>query len=273
MSAWICKTCGNQQSPAPQPPANCAICDDPRQYVGWSGQEWTTLDALSREHHSVVREVEPGLWGVGVEPPFAIGQRGLIVTTPAGNVMWDVPGFVDDAALNAVRDLGGLNAISASHPHFYGVIGEWAAEFDAAVLLPSADREWVMRPGPSFEFYEDTADPVPGVRLVRCGGHFPGSAVLHWQAGAAGAGALLTGDTFTVVQDRDWISIMWSYPNLIPLDEDTVRSVAGSVDSLAFDRIYGGWWGRVIASGAKAKLASSVERYVSMIGGRPVQQD
>jgi glyoxylase-like metal-dependent hydrolase (beta-lactamase superfamily II) len=273
MFAWICKTCGNQQSPTQNPPPNCVICDDPRQYVGWSGQDWTTLQELAQEHRCVIREVEPGLWGVGVEPTFAIGQRGLIVTTPAGNVMWDVPGFVDEAAMDVVRDLGGLAAISASHPHFYGVMGEWAEEFGAAIFLPSVDREWIMRPGPLVEFYETTAEPVPGTRLVRCGGHFPGSAVLHWESGAGGAGALLTGDTIAVAQDRDWVSIMWSYPNLIPLDEETVRSVAKSVDALAFDRIYGGWWGRVIASGAKAKLASSIGRYVSMIGGDARQRD
>lgn len=266
MPAWICRTCGNQQAITSDPPPNCVICDDPRQYVGWTGQEWTTLEEASQHHRSEVREVEPGLWGVGVEPQFAIGQRGLIVTTPEGNVMWDVPGFVDDAAFERVRDLGGLVAISASHPHFYGVITEWANAFDASVLLPNADREWVLRPTSSYEFYEDAAAPVPGVRLVRCGGHFPGSAVLHWEAGAGGAGALLTGDTITVVSDRDWISIMWSYPNLIPLDEATLRAVAARVESLPFDRIYGGWWGRVITSDAKTKLASSIDRYISMIG-------
>ena len=49
------------------------------------------------------------------------------------------------------------------------------------------------------------------------------AAVLHWPAGSDGRGALLTGDTITVVQDREWVSFMWSYPNLIPLDAATVR--------------------------------------------------
>jgi glyoxylase-like metal-dependent hydrolase (beta-lactamase superfamily II) len=269
MPAWICKTCGNQQATSAEPPSNCAICDDPRQYVGWAGQQWTTLEEAAQEHSCLVREVEPGLWGVGVEPPFAIGQRGLIVTTDAGNVMWDVPGFVDEAAFEVVRGLGGLTAISASHPHFYGVISEWANEFDARVILPNADREWALRPNSSYEFYEDEAAPVPGVRLIRCGGHFPGSAVLHWEAGAGGGGALLTGDTITVVSDRDWVSIMWSYPNLIPLDKDTLLAVAARVEPIPFDRIYGGWWGRVIAAGAKSKLALSIDRYISMIGDDP----
>jgi hypothetical protein len=70
-----------------------------------------------------------------------------------------------------------------------------------------------------------------------------------------------------VVSDRDWITIMWSYPNQVPLDADTVRSVVARMDPLRFDRIYGGWWGRVVASGAKAKLSASIDRYVSMIEG------
>lgn len=267
MPAWICTTCGNQFASTVAPPRRCAICEDPRQYVGWSGQDWTTLEDLAAEHRSEVRQLERGLWGVGVEPSFAIGQRGLVVTTPSGNVLWDVPGFVDDAAIDAVRNLGGLAAISASHPHFYGVAVEWAHAFGAPVLLPAVDREWVMRPDPAVTFYTDAMEIVPGVRLIRCGGHFPGSAVLHWEAGGGGAGALLTGDTITVVSDRDWMTIMWSYPNLVPLDTNTVRRVAARVDPLQFDRIYGGWWGRVVASGAKAKLNASIDRYVSMIEG------
>lgn len=266
MPAWICATCGNQQAPTARPPDNCAICVDPRQYVGWSGQQWTTLEELSDDHATVLREVESGLWGVGVEPAFAIGQRGLVVTTEEGNVLWDVPGFVDDAAIAAIADLGGLAAISASHPHFYGVAVEWAHAFDAPIVLPRADREWVLRPDPAYEFYEDEVVPVRGVRMIRCGGHFPGSAVLHWEHGAAAAGVLLTGDTITVVPDRDWISIMWSYPNLIPLDAATVRGVAARVEAIDFDRIYGGWWGRIVHSDAKARLAASIDRYVTRMG-------
>lgn len=265
--AWICITCGNQYAETALPPAACVVCDDPRQYVGWEGQKWATLDQLAGRHRSVVQEVESGLWGVGVEPTFAIGQRGLIVTTASGNVLWDVPGFVDDDGFAAVQALGGLAAISASHPHFYGVMAEWAHAFDAPILLPEADREWVLGPDRALDFYADEVEPVPGIQLLRCGGHFPGSAVLHWEGGAGGAGVLLVGDTFTVVSDRDWVSIMWSYPNLIPLDEDTIRTVAARVEPLTFDRIYGGWWDRVMRSGAKEKLAASIDRYLAMIDG------
>lgn len=263
--AWICRTCGNQHGRAVEPPEQCLICEDPRQYVGWSGQKWATLDELAADYHSVVREVEPGLLGVGTEPSFGIGQRGLVATTSAGNVLFDVSGFVDDAAFQAVMEIGGLAAITASHPHFYGVAVEWAQAFDAPIILPEVDRQWISRPDPAYDFYRDSVEPVPGIRVVRCGGHFEGSAVLHWQAGADGRGVLLTGDTITVVPDRDFVSIMWSYPNLIPLDELTIREVAARIEPLTYDRIYGGWWDRIVATDAKPKVAASITRYIQMI--------
>ncbi len=268
MPPWICRTCANQHADTAEPPQVCAVCEDPRQYVGWEGQRWATLEELAAEGHaSDIRPLEPGLHGVGVTPQVGIGQRGLLVTTGAGNVLWDVPGYIDDAAIATVRGLGGIDAVSASHPHFYGVMVEWAHAFDAEILLPAADRAWVMRTDPAIRYYEDTVVLAPGVTLVRCGGHFDGSAVLHWAGGAGGAGVLLSGDTLTVVQDRDWISIMWSYPNLIPLDAATIREVASRVDALAYDRVYGGWWGRVVRGSAREKVARSIARYLRMIEG------
>ena len=48
---------------------------------------------------------------------------------------------------------------------------------------------------------------MPGLTLARIGGHFDGAAVLHWPAGSEGRGALLTGDTITVVPDRGWVKL------------------------------------------------------------------
>ena len=40
---------------------------------------------------------------------------------------------------------------------------------------------------------EDEKELFGGARLMRLGGHFPGSAVLHWSKGADGKGILCTG--------------------------------------------------------------------------------
>ena len=266
MTAWICRTCGVQQPDTTAPPDSCPVCKDERQYVGWGGQAWTTQELLAAEHHNELREEEPHLVGIGTEPSFAIGQRALLVRTLHGNVLWDCLSLLDDTTVHAVAELGGIDVICASHPHFYGSCVDWANAFDARILLPAADREWVQRPSERIELWsEDRIEPLPGLTLARIGGHFDGAAVLHWPAGAHGRGALLTGDTITVVQDRRWVSFMWSYPNLIPLDARTVASIAAGVAPFRFDRVYGGWWGRIVLEDGATAVTRSAERYIARL--------
>ena len=256
MDAYVCVTCGVQHAPSERPPAYCAICEDERQYVGWEGQQWTTLEDMHGRYRNVLEELEPDLLSIGTEPEFAIGQHALLVKTPIGNVLWDCISYIDDQTVLAVNGLGGIAAIAISHPHFYGSCIEWSDAFDAPILLPSVDRPWVMRPSRRIrQFAGDEIEPLRGTRVIRLGGHFHGSTVLLWPAGAEGRGALLTGDTIgTGVMDRRYVTFMYSYPNRIPLPAETVRDIADRVGGLAFDRIYGAWPGDVIASGAKESV-------------------
>ena len=148
MEAFICRTCGVQYAPSEQPPTRCPICEDERQYVGWNGQQWTTLAALrdeGRANH--LYEEEPGLVAIDTRPAVAIGQRALLVQTPHGNVMWDCITLVDDATIAAIRELGGLAAIAISHPHFYASCITWSQAFgDCPVYIHAADAEWVQYP-------------------------------------------------------------------------------------------------------------------------------
>lgn len=270
MPAWICVTCAVQQADTEVPPQQCPICQDERQYVGWQGQQWTTAHELATEHETDLREEERDLFGVGMKPTFGIGQRALLVRTERGNVLWDSTALIDDDAKQRILDLGGIDAIAMSHPHFYGAHVDIADDFDARVLIPKADQQWIQRPSPRIDFFDDDVEPVPGLTLARIGGHFDGAAVLHWTGGSDGRGALLTGDTITVVQDRSWVSFMWSYPNLIPLDEATVLNIAARVERFRFDRVYGGWWGRVVVDDGAAAIRRSADRYVArMQGQRP----
>jgi hypothetical protein len=94
------------------------------------------------------------------------------------------------------------------------------------------------------------------------GGHFEGGTVCLWRHGAGGRGALLSGDIVQVVADRAWVSFMRSYPNLIPLPAAEVTRIRGIVEPLAFDRVYGAWWGAVVPDAARAKVLRSADRYV-----------
>ena len=269
MEAYVCRTCGVQHALSDGPPARCAICEDERQYVPPQGQQWATLEELRGEGRRCdLRDLEPGLTGIGAEPAIGIGQRALLVQTPVGNFLWDCLGFIDPAGIEAVRARGGLHGIAMSHPHFYGVCVEWSRAFDGApIYIPAADREWVMRPDPAVVSWEGKLRPLGGLTLLQVGGHFEGSAVLHWAQGAGGRGALLTGDSITVAADRRFLTFMRSYPNFIPLSAATVRAIARAVEPLEFERIYGGWWDRVIERDGRGALARSADRYIRWIEG------
>jgi hypothetical protein len=264
MPNFICVTCGSQFAETPAPPPSCPVCDDDRQYVPPAGQRWTTLAELRQDHKNVVRELEPDLTGIGTEPHFAIGQRALLVRTPAGNVLWDCVSLLDDATVAAVRGLGGLAAVAISHPHYYSSMVEWSRAFGSVpVYLHGADRQWVMRPDPVIVFWEGDTKPLfGGLTLVRCGGHFDGGTVLHWPAGAGGRGALLSGDIIQVAADRRWVSFMYSYPNYVPLSARVVGQVVRAVGPYPFERIYGAWWDRVVDADGKAAVAHSLQRYL-----------
>jgi glyoxylase-like metal-dependent hydrolase (beta-lactamase superfamily II) len=268
-AAWVCATCGNH-FPDDRPEV-CVVCADERQWVPPGGQRWTTLAELAAAgHRSDVREVEPGLTGIGADPQVAIGQRSLLVTTPAGNLLWDPSGFIDDAAVAAVRAAGGLSFVTASHPHFYGCIASWAEAFGAEILVPEADASWLRAPaGLRVRLWSGTLEVLPGVTLIQCGGHFPGSAVVHWADGADGRGVLLVGDTIFVTPGEDRVTFVWSAPNRLPLAERAVQGVVDAVRPYAFDRVYGGWWTPVVRSGARDVVLRGGTRYIELLRDTP----
>lgn len=266
MPSFICTTCGVGYAETEAPRETCLICADDRQYVNAAGQSWTTLEELRASHINDLREVEPGLIGLGSKPQIAIGQRALVIARPGGGVMWDCTPLVTDAAVAALKAKGGVKAIAISHPHFYASMVDWSRALDAPVWLHEDNRDWVMRPDKSIRFWSGESHELDdGITLIRTGGHFPGSTVLHWADGAGGKGALFTGDSIMVVPDTRWVSFMYSFPNLIPLNAKSVERIVKSVRAYGFDRIYSGWWDRVLPRDAKAALQRSAERYIAAI--------
>jgi glyoxylase-like metal-dependent hydrolase (beta-lactamase superfamily II) len=266
MPLWTCETCGAQFPDSGNPPAACPICEDERQYVNWKGQTFLTREALARSHRIVWRD-DLGLTGLALERSFAIGQWALLVGDGDGCVMWDCIPLATPEAVAHVRSRGGLKAIAISHPHYYGALADWSEAFgNVPVYLHADDRQWVTRPHPGIVHWRGDHHRISeDVLLVRGGGHFAGATMLHWTRGADGKGALLTGDVAQVTMDRRFVSFMYSYPNYTPLNAAAVRRIADIVAPLAFDRIYGAWWGRNIADGAKAAFATSVARYLAAI--------
>jgi hypothetical protein len=268
MPAFICNTCGTQYAPSDKPPANCPICDDERQYVTPAGQSWTTLEGLRGRSYNAWRELEPNLISIVTFPAFGIGQRAQLLRTPAGNILWDCIALIDNATIELIKAMGGIKGIAISHPHYYTTMVEWGKAFGVRVHLHAADRKWIMRDDPVISLWQgETKELLPGVTLIRAGGHYPGGTVLHWAAGAGGKGALLSGDIVQVVQDNKSVSFMWSFPNFIPLSGPSVEGVVKAIKPYNYDRVHGAFMDRTIWSDGKAVVERSAARYLKIIRG------
>lgn len=261
----ICRTCAVEHATRMEV---CAICADERQWVPVEGQQWITLRELTDQGYQAdVTELEPDLYAITSTPKVGIGQQSKLLCTPDGNLLWDPIGYVDESIVARVRERGPVRAIVASHPHMFGVQVEWSRRLGGApILVAEADLEWVARPDAAISSWSNDVELLPGVTLSQPGGHFPGSTVVHWSAGAEGRGVLLSGDTLFPNPDRHSVSFMRSYPNRIPLSAAVVRRIAHHLERFDFDRIYGNF-DNVIASDAMNILRWSADRHAAWVSG------
>lgn len=273
MTCYICETCGIQFGESAAPPAQCAICCDERQYVGPSGQSWTSAAKLT-ERHSIKSADDDGLPGIGLSPAFAINQRALVARTATKSILWECLSVVTPEAVAQLTADGPIDTIAISHPHFYAAMVDWSNALGGVpILIHESDRQWIARPSPRIELWRGEAYALSeGARLIRCGGHFPGSAALHWQDERRPAGVLFSGDALQVSADRRHVSFMYSYPNNIPMHPDAVRAMRKKLEGLRFDDVFGYTWKRNIVGGARAAVDKSFDRYLHAIGAHEPQR-
>ena len=69
MPRFICATCGTQYAEAAEPPVNCNICKDDRQYVLRAGQRWKTHEDLL-QNHAITMGEDDGIFALSVTPFF-----------------------------------------------------------------------------------------------------------------------------------------------------------------------------------------------------------
>lgn len=262
---WICRTCAVEHD---QQVEVCAICADERQWVPAAGQQWMTLDQMRHEgFRSEVRDLEPGLIGVTSNPRAGIGQQAKVVSTAQGSLLWDPIGFIDDVAVRQILEQGPVAAIASSHPHMFGVQLEWSRALGGVpVLVAEPDMGWLARKDSAIKAWSGTFEPLPGVKLIQVGGHFKGSSVVHWPAGANGLGVLLAGDTISANPDRTSVSFMRSYPNHIPLSAAVVERIDRQVQDLNFGRLYSNFE-NVIEDDARAVVHRSAVRHIQWVRG------
>jgi len=301
----ICVTCGTQfDAPYTDPPKSCKICDDPRQFVPPTGQAWSCLTKLKSQGFKnswTQDKVNPNIWFIQSVPEtlpdhlagvnlglasgmgafkIGIGQRAIFLQTEQGNVLWDLVPFIDERFVREVEEKGGLKAIVISHPHFYNTHLDWAAAFKCPIYLASDEQEWLCRTDTSNvrKFIDGPVgtaqEIIPGVTAIKCGGHFPGSLVLHW----ASAKILCLADTIMTVPSglsfhksrqpgTNTYSFMWSYPNMIPLDPEALMGIWEAVKGFEFETTFGGFPGQdVRRKDARKLMLESAQNWVKKAG-------
>ncbi|WP_449621117.1 MBL fold metallo-hydrolase [Robertmurraya sp. Marseille-Q9965] len=268
LNYYICETCGVQYAGSIEIPEQCTICNEERQYVSPNGQSWTTLGKMSKNgYKNSLNLEEPGLYSLKTTPDFGIGQTAYIVQSEGFNLMWDCITYIDEATITRIEDLGGLQAIALSHPHYYSTQVEWAEIFNAPIYIHEDDKEWVTRPSDKIIFWSgESLELDKGEVIHRLGGHFKGGSVLEWKDGNEQKGILLSGDIIQVVAGREWVSFMYSYPNLIPLPVSKVQEIAKRVNELKFDRLYNAFH-RIVKEDAKNAVQKSAARYIAALNG------
>jgi glyoxylase-like metal-dependent hydrolase (beta-lactamase superfamily II) len=257
----ICTACGTCYPGATDPPEECAVCTDDRQYVPATGQRWTTPEELA-EAHSVKVGTDDDTIALMVDPPFAIAHRALLARSPGGNLLWESLSLVTDEAVAELERHGGVDAIAISHPHFYAAMLEWSEALGAVpIFVHEADRQWLQATPPIIELWSgDRHELWTGMTLLNLPGHFPGSSALLWADGPHGP-ALLTGDSLQVAADRNGVCVMHSYPNAIPVSVSTIDGIRARLADVSFVDIYGYAWGRNIIGGAREIVDRSLARH------------
>ncbi|WP_020502483.1 hypothetical protein [Sciscionella marina] len=268
MPLWICDVCGLEHPDTPEPPG-CVldrgeVTIEERGDLGPHPEHWSTHEELvAQPHETVHHEHGRGIHSLHREPRFGIGQWSFLVQTGNGNLLWDPPNYLDEEVLELVRGLGGVDAIATSHPHMFAAQVSWSHAFGRIpVYVNALDEEWVPRPDPVLEYWDDETEPLPGIRLIHLGGHMRGSAVA-----LTADGTLLAGDTISAVPTHPaWVSFTRNYPKLVPLSPAVVRRIVDRLDAYDYDRLFV-LNGYTVDSDAKRVVHRSAESHIRWASG------
>ena len=176
LPAYTCDNCGFWQRHF-APPPHCPMCLDARHVVPQDGWRFRTAREAQEAFPCHWEELEPGVWRFWNEPVSGIGPSAYLIRTENGNMGFEGCPVFSEAALDQIERLGGMQVLSASHPHSYGALVQLQDRFDPELCLPAADFTWSAALQVSWP-YDDFLEPLPGLELHRTAGHFDGHAVL-----------------------------------------------------------------------------------------------
>ena len=200
------------------------MCLDARHVVPQNGWRFLALADAQSAFPCHWQELETGAWRFWNEPVEGIGPSSYLLQTPAGNVVFDGCTVFSEPALAHIEALGGIEILSASHPHAYGALWQLQDRFDPELALAAGDFGWSSALQVSWPF-DDRLEPLPGIELHRTAGHFEGHTVLFDRARKL----LLCGDALKFELSTDdrrlgtTISAHKAFVRSVPLTPDELR--------------------------------------------------
>ncbi len=257
----ICTTCGTRYSPDKHYEQECPVCLDDRQYVKASGQQWVSYNSLLDQHSIRLKKHTDQVYEITTLPGFAIGQSAFFIQTDTGNMLWDCIPLITQPIVDFIQRKGGIQAIAISHPHYYSLMAEWAKVFQCPIYIHQADQQWVMDTEAELTFWDKAEYPLnKNASLIHTGGHFPGSAILQVKLNDLGE-AIFIGDSLFLSRDKQHLSAMYSYPNVIPLTNAETLRVFSTVAQYTFNALFGAFGNQYIYEGARELFDNSYRNY------------
>lgn len=235
MRRFVCTNCGFWQSDF-SVPTSCPVCLDFRHTPPDDG--WRFLDFNSAQHLATTRwHEDEGAWIFGTEPKWGIGPSGYLLPRASGNIFFESCPFYSAQALDFIESKGGIQWLSASHPHAYGGFWQLQERFSPTIAVQVEDLRWTNGFNTAYPF-DAELDLGEGARLVHTGGHFDGHSVLFLE----GQKTLFAGDLlkfhFDSAGDFEGISTHKAFNRRIPMSHAEVRRYQSVIESLPFERIY-----------------------------------
>lgn len=267
-ASWCCTNCGFWQRLAGTP-TTCPVCLDPRHAPPRGAWDFRTPEALAALASTRIDELAPGRCTVVTAPHLGIGGGGyLLLDEEHGNVLFDAPAWIDDAALDRLQELGGVRWAAASHPHTYGALWRVQERFGCEVAVGTGDVAWTAAFDVTWPV-DDVLDIGGGRTLHVTAGHFSGHLVLH----DAGRRVLCSGDALKLELDPEdprravAMSTHKGFLRRVPLSLAELRRYRRVLAALAFDEVW-----TPFEQGANVGTAAAVALLDRTIARRPSVQ-
>jgi hypothetical protein len=258
---FFCSTCGTQFTNAIYITKDCPICDNDRQFIPPNGQSWTKWNDLNINYSNNINELVPNLFEIRTSPRFALGQKAFLIITPNGNVLWDCVSLLNESTIEFIKSKGGLKAIIISHPHFNASMSDWAEAFECPIYIHQNDQEFILSKSKYIQLWNgDEKELWDQMKIKLIGGHFPGSCILIVPFLSKGD-TILCSDTFWIAKNNKYVSVMYSFPNYIPVKISEIQRIKRVMKEVQFDQLIGSFDNQLLNANAKEILHASFDNY------------